>query len=198
MFDSEELRVIKLLIESSKEKVKDNVEVSNTLDSILLKISDVSEFTLPMNITREEIATVTDLTQKIEESIKNYTSLSGNSNLVILEQIKKDITGNMVYLSSFRDKFLYELEFLDEVFRKELFSQLVKEIAIRDAISITQAEKVVNTDERYQKTRRDLHNLKLIIGNLKTKYSFFEKSLQLIIQSVSVAGKEMHNSRLDN
>lgn len=198
MFDSEELRVIKLLIESSKEKVKDNVEVSNTLESILLKISDVSSFTLPVNITREEIATVTDLTQKIEEAIKNYTSLSGSSNLVILEQIKKDITGNMVYLSSFRDKFLYELEFLDEVFRKELFSQLVKEIALRDAISITQSEKVVNTDERYQKIRRDLHNLKLIIGNLKTKYSFFEKSLQLIIQSVSVAGKEMHNSRLDN
>lgn len=198
MFDSEEFRVIQMLIEGNKERVKDNAELTAILNNILGKIKEVNEVSLPTNITHEEMETVTRLINSIEANIRKYTSTPGGNNLTVLETIKKEITTEMSYLSSFRDKFIYELEFLDEVFRKELFSQLVKEIATRDGISITQAEKVVNTEERYKKVRRDLHNLKLIMGNLKTKYSFFEKSLQLIIQSVSVAGKELHNSKLDN
>jgi hypothetical protein len=198
MFDSEEYRVIKMLIEGNKEKVKDNVELTAVLDTILHKIEGVNEVSLPTSISREDMATVTGLINSIENNIKRYTSAPGGANLLLLETIKKEITQEMVYLSSFRDRFIYELEFLDEVFRKELFSQLVKEISTRDGISITQAEKVVNIEDRYMKIRRDLQSLKIILGNVKTKYSFFEKSLQLIIQSVSVAGKELHNSKLDN
>jgi hypothetical protein len=198
MFDSEEYRVIKMLIEGNKEKVKDNVELTAVLDTILHKIEGVNEVSLPTSISREDMATVTRLINSIETNIKRYTSTPGGANLTLLETIKKEITQEMVYLSTFRDRFIYELEFLDEVFRKELFSQLVKEISTRDGISITQAEKVVNIEDRYMKIRRDLQSLKIILGNVKTKYSFFEKSLQLIIQSVSVAGKELHNSKLDN
>lgn len=198
MFDSEELKVIKMLIEGNKEKVKANAELTQTLENILHKIDNVSEITLPINITKEEITTVNELTRKIEEKIKKYTSLPSGGNLIELETIKKEITSEMASLSSFRDKFIYELEFLDDVFKKEIYGQLVKEISIRDGISIPQAEKLIHNEDKYQKIRRDLHQLKLIIGNLKTKYGFFEKILQIIIQSVSVASKEFHNSRLDN
>lgn len=198
MFDSEELRLIKLLTASAVKKVKDNPEVEVALTKILTKIDEVSEITLPMNITQEEMESVKTMVDKIETNIRKYTGLNSGNNLSVLETIKKEITHDMSYLSTFRDKFIYEIEFIEEVFKKEIFSQLVKEISLRDGISVTQAEKIVNIDERYKKIRRDVHNLKLIIGNLKTKYSFFEKSLQLIIQSVSVAGKEMHNSKLES
>lgn len=198
MFDSREYKVIKMLIEGNKDKVKDNPELTNTLESILSKIETVDEVSLPVNVTQNEIAEVVRLTTSIETKIKKYTSLSGGNNLLELETIKKEITNEMTYLSSYRDRFIYELEFLDEVFRKEIYSRLLVELNKSTGISIAQAEKVINNDARYQKTRRDLNNLKIIIGNLKTKYSFFEKALQLIIQSVSVAGKELHNSKLDN
>lgn len=198
MFDSEEYRVIRLLIESNKEKVKGNAELTQTLNNILSKIEYVSEITLPVNITREEITTVNTLTSSIEEKIKQYTNLPSGGNMLELESIKKQITSEMSTLSSYRDKFAYEVEFLDDVFKKEVFAQLVREISTRDGISIPQAEKVVPNEEKYKKLKRDLHNLKIVIGNLKTKYMFFEKVLQIIIQSVSVASKELHNSRLDS
>lgn len=198
MFDSEEYRVIKMLIEGNKEKVKDNTELTQTLNNILDKISDIGEIVLPVNITKDEILTVNTLTNSIEAKIKTYTNLPSGGNLIELETIKKQITSEMASLSSYRDKFIYELEFLDDVFKKEVYAQLVKEISVRDGISIPQAEKIIHNEEKYQKIRRDLYNLKIIIGNLKTKYAFFEKVLQIIIQSVSVAGKELHNSKMDN
>jgi hypothetical protein len=198
MFDSQEYKVIKMLILGNKERVKDNVELTNTLDNILSKIETIDEVVLPINLTQKEINEVVRLTTSIEDKIKRYTNLPGGTNLLELETIKKEITNEMTYLSSYRDRFLYELEFLDEVFRKEIYSRLLVEINKSTGVSIAQAEKVINNDERYQKIRRDLNQLKIIIGNMKTKYSFFEKALQLIIQSVSVAGKELHNSKLDN
>lgn len=198
MFDSQELQLIKQLIEKNIKKVEGLPDVHKSLSTIVEKIEGVSDLSLPTTITKAEIIQVTEMVTSIENNIRKYTSLNSGNNLVMLETIKKEITHEMSYLSSFRDKFIFELEFLDEVFKKEFFSQLTKEIALASGVSVNQAEKLVNTDEKYKKLRRDLHSLKLIMGTLKTKYTFFEKSLQLIIQSVSVAGKELHNSRMEN
>ena len=198
MFTSSEYELIRLLVERSLPKVKDKPEVVVELESILEKIGYTSIYALPISITSAEIGRVNTLVTSIEDNIQKYVKLTGGANLQILEGIKKEITGEMAYLSSFRDKFIYELEFLEDVFKKEIFSRLVQEISSRDGVSITQAEKIVNIDENYIRIRRDLHKLRQLIGGLKTKYSFFEKSLQLIIQSVSVAGKEIHNAKMDN
>lgn len=199
MYTSDELALIKQMTEYSLSKLSEGKEdIKKNLESILTKTETVSEYNLPTNIKVEEIGIASQLISSIEANIQKYVSLQGSGNLVILEEIKKSITGEMVTLATFRDRFTFELEYLEDVFKKEIFSQLMKEISFNSGVSVTQAEKLVNNDDRYKKIRRDLHNLRLNIGTLKTKYAFFEKTLQLIIQSVSVASKELHNSKLDN
>ena len=198
MFTTEEINIIKLLLESNLKKVEAKPEIKTLMESSIEKIEDSLKVTLPISITKEEIVRVQTLVSSIEDNIKKYVALTGGANLQILETLKKKITGEMAYLSSFRDKFIYEIEFIEVVFKKEVFSKLVQEIVSTTGTSVTQAEKVVNIDDTYMRLRRDVHNMKQLMGNLKTKYSFFEKALQMITQSVSVAGKEMHNAKMDN
>ena len=189
---------IKLLVSQAISKVGDRPEVLEELEDIVSKCSESDEYSLELTISKEDILYIYEVLGRLEELIKTYVENVEVNDIDSLENIKKHVSVNLMYISSFKDKLVYEVEYLEDVFKKEIFTKIADEIAGTQGISFTQAEKKVNGDERYCDLRKQLCTLKTTMNFVKTKYDFFSKMVQVIVQSISVAGKEHYSSRVNN
>lgn len=61
--------------------------------------------------------------------IKTYVENVEVNDIDSLENIKKHVSVNLMYISSFKDKLVYEVEYLEDVFKKEIFTKIADEIA---------------------------------------------------------------------
>ena len=189
---------IKLLVSQAISKVGDRPEVLEELEDIVSKCSESDEYSLELTISKEDILYIYEVLGRLEELIKTYVENVEVNDIDSLENIKKHVSVNLMYISSFKDKLVYEVEYLEDVFKKEIFTKIADEISGTQGISFTQTEKKVNGDERYCDLRKQLYTLKTIMNFVKTKYDFFSKMVQVIVQSISVAGKEHYSSRVNN
>ena len=189
---------IKLLVSQAISKVGDRPEVLEELEDIVSKCSESDEYSLELTISKEDILYIYEVLGRLEELIKTYVENVEVNDIDSLENIKKHVSVNLMYISSFKDKLVYEVEYLEDVFKKEIFTKIAEEISGTQGISFTQAEKKVNGDERYCDLRKQLYTLKTTMNFVKTKYDFFSKMVQVIVQSISVAGKEHYSSRVNN
>lgn len=188
---------VKLLVKQAISKAGDRPELIEELDDIISKL-DVDEFSIQSSINEEDLTYVYEVIEKMEKIIEQYVKFIDVNNIEALETAKKELSVNLMYLSSYKDKFMYEIEYIEDVFKKEIFAKLTSEISLKEGISYTQAEKKVNADERYCVLRKQITELKTTMNTLKTKYDFFSKMIQVIVQSISVAGKEHYVNRVNN
>lgn len=187
-----------LLVQKAIPKVGDRPELKAELEDVVEKLQNDGGIHFKSSISSEDIEYVNELIQRLEEIVEEYVKTIDVNDIERLETSKKELTVNLMYLSTFKDKFLYEIEYLEDVFKKEIFSKLTSEISLKEGISYTQAEKKVNADERYMNLRKELSILKNTMSSIKTKYDFFIKMVQVIVQSISVAGKEHYSNRVSN
>ena len=185
ILSSSQKEKIKLLVNQAISKAGDRPEVLEELEDIVSKCS-------------EDILYISEVLGRLEDLIKTYVENVEVNDIDSLENIKKHVSVNLMYISSFKDKLVYEVEYLEDVFKKEIFTKIADEISGTQGISFTQAEKKVNGDERYCDLRKQLYTLKTTMNFVKTKYDFFSKMVQVIVQSISVAGKEHYSSRVNN
>ena len=189
---------IKLLVSQAISKVGDRPEVLEELEDIVSKCSESDEYSLELTISKEDILYIYEVLGRLEELIKTYVENVEVNDIDSLENIKKHVSVNLMYISSYKDKLVYEVEYLEDVFKKEIFTKIADEISGTQGISFTQAEKKVNGNERYCDLRKQLYTLTTTMNFVKTKYDFFSKMVQVIVQSISVAGKEHYSSRVNN
>lgn len=189
---------VKLLVTQAISKVGDRPDVLEELEDIVSKCSESEEFSLELTISKEDIVYIYEVLERLEDLIKTYVENVEVNDIDSLESIKKHVSVNLMYISTFKDKLVYEVEYLEDVFKKEIFTKIAEEISMNQGVSFTQAEKKVNADERYCDLRKQLYTLKTTMNFVKTKYDFFSKMVQVIVQSISVAGKEHYANRMTN
>ena len=187
---------VKLLVTQAISKVGDRPDVLEELEDIVSKCSESEEFCLELTISKEDIVYIYEVLERLEDLIKTYVENVEVNDIDSLESIKKHVSVNLMYISTFKDKLVYEVEYLEDVFKKEIFTKIAEEISMSQGVSFTQAEKKVNGDERYCDLRKQLYTLKTTMNFVKTKYDFFSKMVQVIVQSISVAGKEHYANRM--
>ena len=187
---------VKLLVTQAISKVGDRPDVLEELEDIVSKCSESEEFSLELTISKEDIVYIYEVLERLEDLIKTYVENVEVNDIDSLESIKKHVSVNLMYISTFKDKLVYEVEYLEDVFKKEIFTKIAEEISMNQGVSFTQAEKKVNADERYCDLRKQLYTLKTTMNFVKTKYDFFSKMVQVIVQSISVAGKEHYANRM--
>ena len=120
---------IKLLVSQAISKVGDRPEVLEELEDIVSKCSESDEYSLELTISKEDILYIYEVLGRLEELIKTYVENVEVNDIDSLENIKKHVSVNLMYISSFKDKLVYEVEYLEDVFKKEIFTKIADEIA---------------------------------------------------------------------
>ena len=120
---------VKLLVTQAISKVGDRPEVLEELEDIVSKCSESDEYSLELTISKEDILYIYEVLGRLEELIKTYVENVEVNDIDSLENIKKHVSVNLMYISSFKDKLVYEVEYLEDVFKKEIFTKIADEIA---------------------------------------------------------------------
>ena len=196
-----EKEILTALLSQAIPKAKERPEVEEELSLLLMKLEapeEEEQYTLNLNLDVESMEYSQEVILRMEKLLETYVKHIDVNDIEALEKVKKELSAQLMYLSSYKDKFLYEVDHMEEVFKKELLSKMAHEISLRDRVSYTQAEKKVPSDDRYSKLREEVTEAKIFMSKVKTKYDFFSKMIQVIVQSISVAGKEQYSTRVSN
>lgn len=193
---SNDRKVLRDIIESYALNSEGLAYSKEELRELYKKLMDKNNvYELSHNITKDEIEKVNKIIEEMETLFENYVTEIGVTDVYHLEEVKKELSMNLMYLSQLKDKFVTELDYVEDIFKKELLSRIASDIMTEEGISYTQAEKKVYADDTYVSLRDELKNLKVDVSTFKTKYDFFNKAIQSIIQSISIAGKEHYISK---
>lgn len=174
------------------EKDKKTVDELNLINSILNDSNFVLEFNLDEDIFKE----VEENLAQLKELTAVYSRMVDLHILQEYDTIKKRITSLLEYLSTLKDLLNNEVMFNEDILKKEFKAQITKLISEEQGVSLTQAEKLVYSDDRYSSQFRRLRPYVDYAQVTKTKYDFYIRILQSITQSVSTASKEMQNTKM--
>lgn len=197
LLNKEQLRYLNRCIDKNIELLdneKDNqvIEKLGAIKELLNNNEIVLSFSLPDNIFQEVNSCIT----KLEEYCKYYASLADLHVLSEYDIIKKETTVQLEYLATLKDMLNNEVNFNEDILKKEIKSKVVTLIVEETGCSVSQAEKLVFADVRYSSQLRALKPYADYAQITKTKYDFYMKMLQSVTQSVSTATKEMNASKL--
>lgn len=195
-FTQKEVEWISSLILKVEEETPSK-ESSLKLKTLREKVDKINRLNLNISISQEEVKNTTKVIQELDSLYKTYSNLSDIADLEQFDSLKKEITGKLVYLSTYRDLFINEVSYLDDVLRKEIRITLVMDIKEDEGCSFSQADKLVEKDLRYTNLRDTLYQYKAMSVRLKTKYDFYLKAWQMVFQSCSSAAKERAMAKYD-
>lgn len=187
------IRCVQKNIELLKDdKDKETVNELTLINNILADKTFVLKFNLEEDIFEE---VDTNLAQ-LKELTAVYSRMADLHILQEYDTIKKSITSLLEYLSTLKDLLNNEVMFNEDVLKKEFKAQITKLLSEEQGVSLTQAEKLVYSDDRYSSQFRRLRPYVDYAQITKTKYDFYIRILQSITQSVSTASKEMQNTKM--
>lgn len=195
--NKEQLRYLNRCIDKNIDLLgneKDNqvIEKLKSIKEVLNKDEIVLSFSLSSSIFTD----VDECLAKLETFCKHYASLADLHLLSEYDVIKKEITVQLEYLATLKDMLNNEVNFNEDVLKKEIKSKVVTLIVEETGCSVSQAEKLVFADKRYSSQLRILRPYMDYAQITKTKYDFYMKMLQSVTQSVSTATKEMNANKL--
>lgn len=187
----ENVQWLSLLVEQASEKTTDNVKKVK-LKSLLEKVNLLGKHELKVTITSAQIKAIDEVLKDLEEITSEYTNAMDITDLEVYDKIKKKFTAKLEFLSTYKVLFNEEINYLEDVLKKEIRVHITMEIKDEEGISFTQADKMVEKDIRYTRLRDHIYNLKMISTKIKTKYEFYSQLWQMVFQSVSTASKEKY------
>lgn len=174
------------------EKDSSVIEELNGINKI---ISDNS-FQLQFGVGVEFFKEVDECLEQLSELTKLYSNMVDLQVLQEYDVIKKRMTSLLDYLATLKDLINNEVNFSEDVLKKEFKAQISKLIVEEQGISLTQAEKVVYADDRYASQLRRLKPYVDYGVITKTKYDLYIRVLQSVTQSVSTANKSANAQRM--
>ena len=196
-FTEENLVWLDSLVVEAMNRTKDEVKLVKMTD-MRQKIEAIGQERLTVTITKEQIEETDTVISDLQTITDEYAKSTDISALELYDTTKKKITSKLQYLATYKDIFMDESNYLEDVFKKEVRIRLAMEIKESEGVSFTQADKLVDTDVRYTQLRSEVHYVKRIANKIKTKYDFYMKFWQMVFQSVSTASKERYASRHNN
>lgn len=174
------------------EKDSSVIEELNGINKI---ISDNS-FQLQFGVGVEFFKEVDECLEQLSELTRLYSNMVDLQVLQEYDVIKKRMTSLLDYLATLKDLINNEVNFSEDVLKKEFKAQISKLIVEEQGISLTQAEKVVYADDRYASQLRRLKPYVDYGVITKTKYDLYIRVLQSVTQSVSTANKSSNAQRM--
>ena len=196
-FTDENILWLSLLVENALKKTNDQQKSSKLL-ILLDKIKALNQHDLTINITEQQIKDTDKVISDLEEITSYYTSITDIGALEDYDRIKKEMAGLLQYLSSYKDLFLNEKDYLENKLKKEKRIEIAMLIKDEDKVSLTQAMNLVEKDQRYIILRDQYYYIDRIANRVKTKYQFYLQLWQNVFQSVSTASKEKFTTKYNN
>lgn len=196
-FTEENLSWLDSLIGEAMNRTEDKVKLAK-MTGMRKKVLKLGQERLKVTITKQQIDETNAVMDDLQLITDTYTNQTDISALEMYDTTKKQITSKLQYLATYKDIFMDEANYLEEIFKKEIRIKLTMEIKESEGVSFTQADKLVDSDSRYTELRDDVYFVKRIANKIKTKYDFYMKFWQMVFQSVSTASKEKYASRHNN
>jgi len=156
------------------------------------------------NLTESQIDNITASIKRSEDIVRRYTQINDTSDLESLESLKKELNGELMYLTN-----LYGVvkkfkgsnhTYFEDVLKRvkaETLDIMTNSIdpATGKKYSFTSAEHKLYQNPYYVERLELIMKLKQAFIRADEMHSFFNTALQSIIQSVSVAAKEYTNQK---
>lgn len=196
-FTDENIKWLSLLVDNALQKTNDTNK-SSKLRILLDKVQALNQQDLTINITEEQINDTNRVISDLEELTSYYVSITDIGALDDYDRIKKEYAGLLQYLSSYKDLFLNERDYLENKLKKEKRVEIALLIKDEDKVSLTQAMNLVEKDKRYTLLRDKFYYIDRIANRVKTKYQFYLQLWQNVFQSVSTASKEKFTTKYNN
>lgn len=189
------------ILEWLKEFVPENLNISEDkkeekiakLNATIDKYIEIAKVAPPISVTDKDIKEISDTIDKIDGIVNNYAAGRNTLSLEYLEELKRSLSGEMLYLSVLKENFSYQSDLLEEYSKKQFRAERVAVISVDQKISIPQADKLVEKDSAYVAIRSQAMMVKKYANLLKNKYAVYSQAWQSIIQSVSVSSKENYH-----
>lgn len=155
-----------------------------------LKVSDL------VNFTKKEFDKLKGSMLRLRDISKAYHEMDDYSDVMRLEEIKRNFNAELQYFATLYAgvrKFKGDTHsYLAE--QRKTFKAEAMTLLINGGYAQTAAEKLSYGTEYYKKRVELLQDLTEFFIRVETMYDVYTTTLQAIIQSVSIAGKEKGNS----
>ena len=176
----------------------DNEKDSGVIEELknINSIISNNDFQLGFSIGSDTFDEVDECLQQLKELTTLYSNMVDLQVLQEYDVIKKRMTSLLDYLATLKDLISNEVNFNEDILKKEFKAQISKLIVEEQGISLTQAEKVVYADDRYASQLRRLKPYVDYGVITKTKYDLYIRVLQAVTQSVSTANKSANAQRM--
>ena len=155
-----------------------------------IKIADIIPF------TEKDRDKIVDTITKLTELSKVYREID---NLTELENLKKEFNGNLQYMATLYAKtksFKGPNHVYLEVAIKKLKAETIT-FLLSSGSNVTRAESVYYKEPYYTERMDIIQKLVQFFIKVELLYDNFNWTLQCIIQSISITGKELANSRIN-
>lgn len=195
---------LKEMINYGISKSENDLKKQDKLRALLIKIDNVIDPSLKINVTSKDISDVHEILDSLEKVLTEYTNTIDISNVDLYDNYKKRVAANLASLSALHSKLQNESSKLEDYLKKELRTSIIKEMMENGEdpngkkFSFTQADKMVEIDETYLIVKRQVTQVTDTASLVKIKYGLFTQLWQMIFQNVSVATKESYMSKVNN
>ena len=177
--------------ERTTEKLK-----KGAINSLTEKLQTIQQDVPQILTSQKDIEGMNKSLAQLHELALAYSDSTDISSLELYDHLKKGFIPHLEYLSTLKDKFSIDAEYLNEYIKKELRGKLTEkykaDLAEKgDKSSVAAIDRLIDTDETYLIVSKQCLRVEGIAQQLKTKYDLYMKLWQMIFQSCSTASKSM-------
>lgn len=157
---------------------------------------------IPTNFKEGYGDSVKELITKLNEQKTLYLGSQSISDVAFFELLKRRVFGYTSTLDTYVQTMEAEAERVEDYVKKELRSKILFEYVDgkgdKKKITVTSAERKVEVDPSYIAAKHEMWELKRQCRFLKGRLKAFYTLHSSIVQSVSIAGKEQKDTKLNS
>lgn len=192
-FSTQDVKILEQLVIAA---LKTSTEESSVkrLEDLRSKVSSLANYELKIDITQKQLDNLNKVMEELNKLVNDYVE-KPFTDVEAFDTIKREMAGYLESLSTLKDIFLNAASFNEEILKKQIRVELIDLLQTEEGYSFTKAKEYVEKDARYTAQRDRLEKLRRISTSIKTKYDYYMKIWQGVIQSVSTASKENYTSK---
>lgn len=168
-------------------------EKKGKLLSLKEKVAHAFSFIPSINTTEQDVKDAKEILESLRRITETYTENPDLEAVDDYEYIKREMIGQLEYLSTIREKIVDDANFMKDYLRKELYSTLALEYTDptdgSKGVSQAKADRLVEVDPRYLTVKKQYNRIQEVASMVKTRYEHYTRTLQAVIQSCSSARK---------
>lgn len=196
MLTNKEIGWIIALTKEAAERTPE-AKKKSAINSLTEKLQTIQKDVPQILTSQKDIEGMNKSLAQLHELALAYSESTDISSLEVYDRLKKDFIPHLEYLSTLKDKFAIDADYLNEYIKKELRGKLTEQykstlVEQGDKPSVAAIDRMIETDETYLLVNKQCLLVEGIAQQLKTKYDLYLKLWQMIFQSCSTASKSMN------